>query len=869
MKHKNFYFLFIIILVIKSSLNEEIIVTATNEVTTKCDNGLYFIEIKVYFSSSFSNYYTFPLSLLSPSELKLKCSFTYEKKSILCIGNLNSNKFDLEMGEFIILPQKFPKLENINWDYDSFVKNIYGKEWVIVKDCLQKKFGNYFNNEWGFIFNITNVKEDKCSNSINEIDYKYNFQIKANILDGKLKNLIETFDDNKNIEIEFLQDLWVPMFINLRRGGNFRKVDDFSFAFCSIKEKISKLNIDYLINEGLYFDCYVPIPEGKLLIGAMQILPFYDYLYYKISKEDKNEIIFENIFFNINRTFEYIYKTPEKPIDNLPNIIKNHKKRITENNDTYNSDINVIESDKNNLYSDNVSNNNDTKEINNDENNETINNNNNNENEKNERTDELTNNNGNKDIEINDKNSITINNNDNNDNKEIENTDRDNNNNNNENEKKERTDELINNNENRDIENNDKINSTNNNNDNNKKNENDNNYKNNTTIDNNNENNSNKNENDNNTIIQNIKEEKEIISLNYFIIGSKNKIYCPDKPIFHIKDSNNDILLFSSNNNDYTFMLKGLLTNGLQEIENKYFSIIETYEDITFSLQIIDNLAEDEDDQRAQAICSIPSGTPFYKNITIFCNAEKISEESMKTNDTDITLNWGLEKNRIHEDIIINWPNDKKKIKHIYSYYIQGFSLVQTNYGCFNNEFYFYIYIYNLEHQTDINFEIQMKNPVEPKALCKLYESSILKCYFPLYQQKLEKFTTIDLPTNFTYYSIDEKGNKVIFEVDDYDFDYDDFHITLREDCGENFIVGALKKAGFDYFKIFLIVIGIAAFAFIVFICFICYVYYKIKYRNRKGIYVRHIEEDINTNNNNIPEGKEKKIEIISSKSLK
>ena len=409
----------------------------------------------------------------------------------------------------------------------------------------------------------------------------------------------------------------------------------------------------------------------------------------------------------------------------------------------------------------------------------------------------------------------------------------------------------------------------NNNNDNNQKNENDNNYKNNTTIDNNNENNNNKNENDNNTIIQNIKEEKEIISLNYFIIGSKNKIYCPDKPIFHIKDSNNDILLFSSNNNDYTFMLKGLLTNGLQEIENKYFSIIETYEDITFSLQIIDNLAEDEDDQRAQAICSIPSGPPFYKNITIFCNAEKISEESMKTNDTDITLNWGIEKNRIHEDIIINWPNDKKKIKHIYSYYIQGFSLVQTNYGCFNNEFYFYIYIYNLEHQTDINFEIQMKNPVEPKALCKLYESSILKCYFPLYQQKLEKFTTIDLPTNFTYYSIDEKGNKVIFEVDDYDFDYDDFHITLREDCGENFIVGALKKAGFDYFKIFLIVIGIAAFAFIVFICFICYVYYKIKYRNRKGIYVRHIEEDINTNNNNIPEGKEKKIEIISSKSLK
>ena len=46
----------------------------------------------------------------------------------------------------------------------------------------------------------------------------------------------------------------------------------------------------------------------------------------------------------------------------------------------------------------------------------------------------------------------------------------------------------------------------------------------------------------------------------------------------------------------------------------------------------------------------------------------------------------------------------------MYSYYIQGFSLIQKDYGCFNNEFYFYIYIYSIGHLADISFEIQILN---------------------------------------------------------------------------------------------------------------------------------------------------------------
>ena len=166
-----------------------------------------------------------------------------------------------------------------------------------------------------------------------------------------------------------------------------------------------------------------------------------------------------------------------------------------------------------------------------------------------------------------------------------------------------------------------------------------------------------------------------------------------------------------------------------------------------------------------------------------------------------------------------------------------------------------------MDFDADISFQISMKNPVEPKAISKLYDSSILRCYFPLYQQKLEANTKIDLPTNFSYSSVNEEGNKVIFTVDEYDADYDDFHITLKYSCGDNFIVGALKKAGLDYFKIFMIVLGIAAFILIVFICFISYIYYKITHRNKKGIYIRHIEEDFNGD----VKVKNKKIAIIGS----
>ena len=656
---KVFFLFFFFSIQIKTE--NEITVFATDEVIAGCEGGFYLIELQVKFSSPFDKYYTFSLELENPPELKFKCFIHYKNSSIICLGNIDSNDFDVELGEFIEFPISFPDIEGIKWDYDSFAKNIYGKGWIVDEDCLMKNNEDLKNNDWGLIFNITDIYDDKCVDIENSVENKYVFKMKGNFISGELMDDIL----KEKEEIEILQNIWVPILIKTSRI-KYRKIDDLSFAFCPFEIKVSKSNI----NEEFDLECYIQIPEGRLLIGNIQIKSFYDYFYLKT----KEEIFLDNISFIINRTIEMSY-------------------------------------DSNNLDDNNITDNqiiNEEKGINN-------------------------------------------------------------------------TNEII--------------------------------------------------------------EEKKLITVNYIILGenelNRERIYCPDKPLFRIENSDTGIRLINTGLQNYTFALQGILF-----IENKNYSQPTfVYNDIVFNLQVIDKLAEDEDSQKTDAKCTIPIGTQFYRQIIIFCKAEKISEESKKTNDTDILLNWNSEKNRIHQDLIIRWPEENKKIKHMYSYTINGFSFVNQNYGCYEKNFYFYIYINDLNFEPDIEFEIQMKNPLEPKAICKIYESTILKCYFPLDKKRLEKKTQIDMMTNYTYNSVDEHGNKVAFVVEDYEYDYEDFHLTLKEACGDYLIVGLLKNAGIDYIKVALVVLGIILFIIIIIICFICYVVYKIK--NRK--YVKFIEE---VNNN-------------------
>ena len=134
MFHNKLFFLFLYFFILINSENTDITIYATNEIIAGCEDGYYYIEIKVQFSSEFDNYYSFVLNLDNPSELKLKCFIEYKNSSIICIGNLYSNDFDFEFGEFIEFPIKFPEVKGIKWDYNSFARNIYGKGWLVEED---------------------------------------------------------------------------------------------------------------------------------------------------------------------------------------------------------------------------------------------------------------------------------------------------------------------------------------------------------------------------------------------------------------------------------------------------------------------------------------------------------------------------------------------------------------------------------------------------------------------------------------------------------------------------------------------------------------------------------------------------------------
>ena len=736
---------FITFLILKKIYSFLIDISATKQVKSYCDNGLYIIDMKVKFYSLFKEYYSFILNVENPYLIKFKCFISYENKNIFCTANLNSNKINIERTEIIKLPHEFPKINGVIFEYDTFVKYIYEKQLILEYSCKQKNLDNILeyklpNDEWGFIFNITSISNNKCTIAKNVEENKYDFNMKINILDGLLKDRFEKLNelnDNQNIEIEFLQDIWVPLEIG-DNTSNFTKNNDFDFGFCYIKEKISKTNIKKLINEGFYLECNIPIQEEQLMLGIIKIEPFFDQIIIKINSDssEKSEIMAVNCYFNINRTIE-------------------------EKNIVINSDISTGTNESKILEKSNLRRNDEISE----------------------NITELIANNETKNISI---NSII--------NAETETV--------------------------TEIKNDKELNLT-----------------------------SDENIIDKSKEIGN--EKKFYKTINYFLLGDEiNKIYCPDKPVFTI-DKPINIQLKSAQRKKYIISLLGKLSfkYQLENNNSNYNELNKTKEEINFNLQVIDNLAENEDNKKSLLICLIPNNTEYLnKRIFIYCKGDKISEESMKKTDADITLNWGIDVNRQHENIIIRWPKVKRKIKNLYSYTLNAFSLSQKNYGCFNNDFYFYIYIHSLNYEPDLAFEINMRNPKKLKAQCKIYDSSLLKCAFPLHKERILKGTNISLPINVSYEINDSMGNTILFVVDDYRYDYDDFHLIVKETCGDYAIIGALKKAGMSGYMIFIWFYSITSFILIVFICFVCYVKYKIKYRNRKGKYYAYNDEGDSSN---------------------
>ena len=332
---------------------------------------------------------------------------------------------------------------------------------------------------------------------------------------------------------------------------------------------------------------------------------------------------------------------------------------------------------------------------------------------------------------------------------------------------------------------------------------------------------------------------------NFLILDSNLNIYiCPDKPIFTVKNYNDGIVFggLNTSGSKYLFLLIGYLSNGYEFVNETLTPLDMTKEEIKFYLKVTDNL-ESPDSRRKSVKCSIPTGTSINKNelIEVKCIG---SRPPLPHNNTDLLLNWNIQENNNFENVVIRWPYDLTKKKHIFYYNIKGLSVKRDNFGCFENKFYFYLYVYDLKEEPQISFNLPLVYPKYTHAECKLYNSVTFKCMIDLRLKKLSKGGKIILPHEISEYLANNENNIVLYQVNNSTlFSSLDFILPVQETCGDLKLVGALKDVGYSYFQVIMIIVGVTVGLALCFLGVGFCVIYEITHRNRKGPYHKYVEE--------------------------
>ena len=332
---------------------------------------------------------------------------------------------------------------------------------------------------------------------------------------------------------------------------------------------------------------------------------------------------------------------------------------------------------------------------------------------------------------------------------------------------------------------------------------------------------------------------------NFLILDSNlNLFICPDKPTLTVKNYNEGIGFggLNTSGSKYLFLIYGYLSNGYDFSNNTITLLDMTKEEIKFYLKVTDNL-EDPDNRKKTVKCHIPTGTSINKNVLVEVKCIG-SRARLGNNNTDLILNWNLEENNIFDNIIINWPYDLTRKKHIFFYNIQGLSIKKDGYGCFENKYYFYLYVYDLKAEPKISFNLPLIYPKNTHAECKLYNSVTFKCVIDLRLKKLSKGGKIILSNDVKEYLPNDEQNIVLYYVDNTTSSSElDFRLPVDENCGDFILVGALKDVGYTYLQVIIIIICcLVGFLICIFGIAFC-VIYEITHRNKKGPYFKYAEE--------------------------
>ncbi len=352
----------------------------------------------------------------------------------------------------------------------------------------------------------------------------------------------------------------------------------------------------------------------------------------------------------------------------------------------------------------------------------------------------------------------------------------------------------------------------------------------------------------------------EINEPNFLILDSNLNIYiCPDIPTLTIKNYNEGIQFggINTSGSKFLFLLYGYLSNGYEYVNGTLTYLDMTKEEIKFYLKVTDNL--ETDNQKKSVKCTIPSGSSINKNILVEVRCIGPRPPIRTNNNTDLILNWAWEENNYFEDILIRWPYDLTKKKHIFFYDVKGLSVKKSDFGCFENKFFFYLYVYDLKAEPKISFNLPLTYPKDTRAICKLYNSVTFKCIIDLRLKRLAKGDKVIISNEENKYVGNPESNIVLYKVsNDSESSQFNFVIPVEEDCGDFMLVGALKDIGYTYLQVIIIIVcSLVGIALIVFGIAFCIVY-EITHRDRKGGFYRHKDEkelpNVSTTQPNVPQ---------------
>ena len=280
--------LFIFLILIESSFSTSLIKAGDN-INYYCQKNIYYITIDVIFSEKpKKEIYPFTLSLASPENLNFKCILDHSKSQIFCFRAFSEESDYITSITYLQFPYPFPELDEIEWDYETFLQKIYRKVWAAGSDCGNEDIFNstHINyKKWDIEGIITSIENGNCkpASISNETISKYTFDIQISFKEGEIMG---------NSNIEFLQEIWVPLLPRQEIKTKTKTYQrEFSIAGCKAKNTIKKDNYSKFV-----LNCELNIQENTIFNGVIKVGSFFDTLYMKLN----DNINIKSIYFSIN-----------------------------------------------------------------------------------------------------------------------------------------------------------------------------------------------------------------------------------------------------------------------------------------------------------------------------------------------------------------------------------------------------------------------------------------------------------------------------------------------------------------------------------------------------------------------------------------